>query len=129
MYRRPTYHTLLARAREPRRFVQVLSGPRQTGKTTLARQLLEALTIPSHYASADTATLEDRVWLEQQWEIGRIRARESAEGALLVLDEVQKVSGWSDTVKALWDADTMWSVPLRVLLLGSAPLLVQRGLA
>src|SRR5215216_4794112 len=101
MYRRPLFDVLFARAVEPRRFLQVLSGPRQAGKTTLARQVLQAVAIPSHYASADSATLEDRVWLEQQWEIGRMRARENAQGALLVLDEVQKVSGWSQTVKGL----------------------------
>jgi uncharacterized protein len=50
-------------------------------------------------------------------------------GALLVLDEIQKVAGWSETVKRLWDSDTVGKVPLKVALLGSAPLLIQRGLS
>ena len=107
----------------------MLAGPRQVGKTTLGRQVTEAAALPSHYASADDPTLRDRAWLEAQWAIGRLRAREAdARGALLVLDEVQKIGGWSDVVKLLWDEDTRASLPLKVMLLGSAPLLVQRGL-
>jgi predicted AAA+ superfamily ATPase len=107
-----------------------MSGPRQTGKTTLIRQAMESLNIPGHYASADEPTLQNRTWIEQQWEIGRLLTREAGNriGALLVLDEIQKVAGWSETVKRLWDSDTVGKVPLKVALLGSAPLLIQRGL-
>ena len=128
-FRRPVFDTLLARAKEPRRFIQVLAGPRQTGKTTLARQLLEAADLPSHYASADDPATRDRSWIEAQWTRGRLLAQEAGKrGALLVLDEVQKVVHWSDIVKGLWDEDTRSGTPLKVVLLGSAPLLVQRGL-
>lgn len=129
-FRRPLYAPALARLREPRRSIQVLAGPRQVGKTTLARQLLDGLGVPSHFASADDPALRDRAWLEAQWEIGRLRAREGGPpGGILVVDEIQKVSGWSETVKRLWDEDTARRRRLRVLLLGSAPLLVQRGLS
>jgi len=129
-YVRPLFDLALARARERRRFLQVLAGPRQVGKTTLARQVLEALDRPSHYATADDPAGRDAAWVEAQWEIGRLRAREGARtGALLVLDEVQKVTGWSEVVKRLWDEDTAGDLPLRVFLLGSSPLLVQRGLS
>jgi len=129
MYRRSVFDVALARIGEPRRFIQVLAGPRQSGKTTLARQLLEATELPSHYASADEPSLQDRAWIETQWELGRLRACDAgAGGALLVLDEIQKVPGWSETVKRLWDGDTASRLSLRVILLGSAPLLVQRGL-
>lgn len=129
LYKRPIYFTLLARLREPRKFLQVLTGPRQTGKTTLIRQAMEALKIPHHYASADEPTLQGRVWIEQQFEVGRLLARESRQaGALLVLDEIQKVAGWSEVVKRQWDSDTAKKTPLKVVLLGSAPLLLQQGL-
>jgi len=119
----------MARLHEPRRFIQVLAGARQTGKTTTARQALEAVSLPSHYASADEPALRDRVWLEQQWDLGRLRAKRAADGeALLVLDEIQKITGWSEVVKRLWDEDTAAGVGLKVVLLGSSPLLVQRGL-
>lgn len=128
-YRRPLFQDVVTRLGEPRRFLQVLAGPRQTGKTTLIRQVLEQLEVPSHYASADVPTLHDRIWVEAQWDIGRRQAATAGPaGAVLVLDEVQKVPGWSDIVKALWDADTASGVPLKVVLLGSAPLLMQRGL-
>ena len=108
MYRRPVYHTLLSRLQERRRFVQVLAGPHQSGKTTVAWQVLDTIALPSHYASADEPTLQSRAWIEQQWEVGRLLTREAkgTGGALLILDEIQKVPGWSEAVKRLWDADT-----------------------
>lgn len=127
MYRRPLFQTLRTRLAEPRRFLQVLAGPRQTGKTTLARQAMQAIRFPSHYASADEPTLRGGAWIEQQWDLGRLRAKGGE--ALLVLDEVQKVPRWSETVKRLWDEDTAGNVPLRCVLLGSSPLLVNKGLA
>lgn len=129
IYKRPIYSTLLSRLREPRKFLQVLTGPRQTGKTTLIRQAMEALKTPHHYASADEPTLQGRVWIEQQFEIGRLLVRENRQaGALLVLDEIQKLAGWSEVVKRQWDSDTAKKTPLKVVLLGSAPLLLQQGL-
>jgi uncharacterized protein len=107
--------------------MQVLAGPRQVGKSTLARQIIKASNLASRMASADEPTLRDRTWLAGEWELARALAREKR-AALLVLDEVQKVSGWSEAVKRLWDEDTARRVPLRVMLLGSAPLLIQRGL-
>jgi uncharacterized protein len=128
MIRLSIHNELLKRLKEKRRFVQVLAGPRQVGKTTVVRQVMEAAKIPSHYASADEPTLRDRTWLEQQWDIARLKTRESKTGALLVLDEIQKVTHWSSLVKLLWDADTHAGVPLKVVLLGSSPLLIQSGL-
>lgn len=98
------HDTLLERLSEKRRFIQVLAGPRQVGKTTVARQVMEKLDLPAHYASADEPALKGPEWLYQQWEIGRLKARNGH--ALLILDEVQKVHGWSESVKQLWDADT-----------------------
>jgi len=128
-YRRPVYDTILGRAHEPRRFLQVLAGPRQVGKTTLARQVMDAVGVPAHMASADDPALRESGWLETQWEIGRLRARNGGRaGGLLVMDEIQKIPAWSESVKRLWDEDTAAALPLRVMLLGSAPLLVQKGL-
>ncbi|MBI1820723.1 MAG: ATP-binding protein [Nitrospirae bacterium] len=130
VFKRRVYQTLLSRLQEPRRFIQILSGPRQTGKTILSRQAMEDLAISTHYASADEPTLRDRAWIEQQWNIGRLQAREDRKrkGALIVLDEIQKIPGWSGLIKHLWDQDTANKVSLKVVLLGSAPWLIQRGL-
>ena len=130
-FTRSIYQTLHNRISEPRRFLQVLVGPRQTGKTTLAQQLLANLDIPSHYASADEPALKDRVWIDQQWEVMRakIRAGEPDAPALLILDEIQKIPGWSETVKRLWDEDTAGGSELQIVILGSSALLMQHGLS
>jgi hypothetical protein len=120
---------LAARLAEPRRHLQVVAGPRQAGKTTLVRQALAAWGDRARYASADEPTLRDRAWLAAQWEAARLAAREAGKrGAVLALDEIQKIPDWSKTVKRLWDEDTARRLPLRVVILGSAPLLIQRGL-
>lgn len=118
---------MLRRVREPRRFIQVLAGPRQVGKTTVVRQVLAEAGLPSHNATADDPLGRDAFWIEAQWEIGRELAG-NRRGALLVLDEVQKVPGWSEVVKRLWDEDAAADTRLKVIVLGSAPVLVQRGL-
>jgi predicted AAA+ superfamily ATPase len=129
MFKRPMFAEVARRLREPRRFMQVLAGPRQTGKTTLVRQVLEDLRQAGHYATADEPALKDRNWVEQQWEAGRSLPGGKSRPAVLVLDEIQKIPGWSETVKRLWDEDAAAQRPLHVVLLGSAPLLVQSGLS
>lgn len=127
IFKRAQCTTLQSRLEEHRRFIQVLAGPRQTGKTTIAGQAIATLKSPSHYASADEPSLHGTSWIEQQWEVGRSLAGEAGR-AVLVLDEIQKIPGWSESVKRLWDQDTRKKVPLSVVVSGSAPLLVQQGL-
>ena len=120
---------LSARLAEPRRFLQVVAGARQVGKTTLVQQVLDRLDVPSVFVSADEPTVGDTAWLSAQWDRARIAASEAGKaGAVLALDEVQKILGWSETVKRLWDEDSRARRPLKVVLLGSAPLLMQQGL-
>ncbi len=124
---RPHAKLLRKRLLEPRRFIQVITGPRQSGKTTLVRGIAESLRASVRYASADEPTLRDRGWIDDEWRAARSGA-EGRRGAVLVLDEIQKVPGWSETVKRLWDEDTRTRETLMVVVLGSAPLLIQRGL-
>ncbi len=129
-YERPQAATLAARLREPRRFLQVVAGPRQVGKTTLVEQVVAASALPARIASADEPALRGAQWIAQQWDAARLMARESGKrGAVLVLDEIQKIPGWSETVKRLWDEDSRARTPLKAIVLGSAPLLVARGLS
>ena len=130
MYQRYIYKVLVDRLGESRRFIQVLSGPRQTGKTTLAQQAIAGKKIPNQYATADEPALKDQNWIEQQWEAARLKSKSGGrkKKALLVLDEIQKIPGWSETVKRLWDEDTRDGLPLHVIVLGSSALLVQQGL-
>ena len=124
---RPQVATLAARLIEPRRFIQVVAGPRQVGKSTLVQQATDTLAQPVCHASADEPTLRSTDWMAQQWDAARL-AIAGPEGAVLVLDEIQKIPGWSETVKRLWDEDTRAKRPLKVVLLGSAPLLIAQGL-
>lgn len=126
-FQRPQVAVLTARLGEPRRFIQVVAGPRQVGKSTLVQQATQKLAVPVRHASADEPTLRGADWIAQQWEAARLSIAGPA-GAVLVLDEIQKIPGWSETVKRLWDEDTRARRPLKVVLLGSAPLLIAQGL-
>ncbi len=129
MFQRPHLQPLKTRMIEQRRFIQVIVGPRQVGKTTLVGQLVNELNIESHSVSADGVLASNTFWLNQQWENARqsLRAKKATE-FLLVIDEIQKIDNWSETVKALWDEDTKNNCHLKVLLLGSSRLILQRGL-
>ena len=94
-----------------------MTGSRQVGKTTLVRQVLEPWGESARIASADEPTLRDRGWLAQQWDAARVLAGESgSRGAVLALDEIQKIPAWSETVKRFWDEDTATGCKLRVVL-------------
>src|SRR5690242_17447709 len=126
---RPQAVALARRLREARRFIQAVTGSRQVGKTTLVQQVIESHKLRARFASADEPTLRGANWIEQQWEAARIEAMESGKsGSVLILDEIQKIPGWSETVKRLWDEDTRAKLALKVVLLGSAPMLISRGL-
>jgi uncharacterized protein len=106
-----------------------LVGPRQVGKTTLISQLLAASNIPNYFIAADAVPNTSAVWLEQQWEIARQRFKQSgAQEFIVAIDEIQKISNWSEVVKAQWDADTRTGIALKIILLGSSRLLLQQGL-
>lgn len=130
---RPALAAFCARLQEPRRFIQVVAGPRQVGKTTLVRQALLALqqqagpVIAQHSVSADNPGLAGSSWLRTQWQTARALAQQAG-AALLVLDEVQKLPAWTEEVKRLWDEDTRTGCDLRLVVLGSAPLLIAQGL-
>lgn len=128
MFERPYLKRLEGRIIGPRQFIQVVTGPRQVGKTTMVQQLLKRYPYASVSVSADAIGSGQAVWLEQQWEIARTRWRQSgALEVLLVIDEIQKVDNWSEVVKKCWDADSRNEVPVKVILLGSSRLLIQKG--
>lgn len=123
MIKRPHLELLSARLSLPRKFIQVILGPRQVGKTTTIRQILAQWEGPTHYAAADGEAASDANWLKSQWEV--IRAH--GEG-LLVIDEIQKIENWSEMVMQLWDEDTFANRPIKVVVLGSSRMLLQYGL-
>lgn len=133
--------------REEPRFLVLVTGPRQTGKTTGALQALDEVGIPSQYVAVDSpvqsASLavpenvstekppfgqRDLLWLFRIWETARSKALHSSSGFVLVIDEIQQISGWARLVKGLWDEDRRKGSSLRVAILASAPLLMQKNL-
>lgn len=150
-YRRPQAATLLKRLEESVRWLHIVAGPRQVGKTTLVRQVLGEYSVHRRlYISADqtegiatsplspsnpattthaaTGMKTDAAWLIRQWQEARLQASRADAPFVLAIDEVQKIPRWSDTVKGLWDSDRAAGLPMHVILLGSSPLLLQDGL-
>lgn len=126
---RAQFKTLFSRLEGTRKFIQVISGPRQVGKTTLALQVVGKLKVPVHFSSADESTDMRAVWIDQQWEAARVLASGAkSRSALLVVDEIQKIHQWSQAVKKNWDSDTRNKTKIKVVLLGSSQLLIQKGL-
>ena len=128
-YKRIQFSEILSRINEPRCKIQVVVGPRQVGKSTLIGQVLEECTIPNDSYSADDVTGASSDWLAQVWQTSRMRMDIRSEGRrLLVIDEIQKITNWSETVKAEWDRDTREKRELLVVLLGSSRMLIEKGL-
>jgi len=149
-YQRKEVKLLLSRLAEPPKLLLFVAGPRQVGKTTLVHQVLAKFK-PDHYsfvpvdqpdeirtsdyALTTSATYDqssgprDTAWLVEKWQHARICARQSEDGYILVLDEIQKVSNWPEAVKGLWDTDRAENLNLHVILLGSSPLLMQKGMS
>ena len=129
MYHRSQYDVLMSRLAEPRQFIQVVVGPRQIGKTTLVKQVLQACHLPYLHFSADNVPAQQTGWISDCWETARARMKaENTAEFLLVIDEIQKISQWSEAVKKEWDADNWNDVNLRVILLGSSRVLLEKGL-
>jgi len=129
MIERVYLHGLTKRINEDRKFIQVLYGPRQVGKTTLVLQLLSKIATENMYESADLVAAADTKWLQTVWESARIKIKLSdAKELILVIDEIQKVDNWSESVKKLWDEDSRTGINIKVILLGSSSLLIQKGL-
>ena len=154
-YRRPQFSGIRARLAEKPERLTIISGARQCGKTTLISQVLESVDRPWRYVAVDDpnssktshaiysgnmesefvdltafplSNRDDR-WLTLQWESARKDASRSENGSILVLDEIQKIPNWSETVKGLWDADRRHNRRLHVVLLGSSPLLMLKGMS
>lgn len=128
MFERDFVATLVDRLKEPRRFMQIVVGPRQTGKSTAVTQALDKAALPALEFSFDRPRDARAGRLEELWREARRLAADEGQ-AVLFLDEVQKVPDWSDTVKALWDEDSRSDLDLKVVLAGSSSLLLERGLS
>lgn len=131
MIERAYLEEIVRRIEGGRKFIQVLYGARQVGKTTMMRQLSSRLQIPTLFFSADDRIGGEQSWLREIWSRARFRLKEMSNPeaeVLLIVDEIQKIPNWSEVVKREWDSDTYSGTRVKVILLGSSSLLIQRGL-
>ena len=130
MYKRKIYSTIVKRLNEQRMFIQVIMGPRQIGKSTVIKQALDDLDKPFLFYSADTVPSTSSTWISDCWNNARLRMRaQGLQEMILVIDEIQKLKNWSEYVKKEWDADSLNFVNIKVALLGSSRVLLEKGLA
>lgn len=129
MYLRKQLYELEKRINEKKNLIQVITGPRQSGKTTLAQQITNKLQLPYHFVSADTVPSNYSLWVTQQWDIARSKFKNSSSKIfLLIIDEIQKINNWSEYVKKEFDKDRLLKLNIKVILLGSSTLLISKGL-
>ena len=129
MFKKKEYSILKDRLAEPRRFIQVISGPRQVGKSTMVKQVLNDTDIPHIFVTADGVSPQNQQWINEVWETARARKNfANLPEFLLVIDEVHKVNNWSEAIKKEWDSDTFHDCNIKVVLLGSSRLLLKDGL-
>jgi len=130
MFKRKQFDTLSQRLKEPRRFIQVVIGPRQVGKSTLVKQVLGELDIPFVRFAADNVPATNTGWISDCWSSARAKVKvEGLQDMILVIDEVQKINGWSEAVKKEWDDDCFNDVSIKVVLLGSSRAMLDKGLS
>lgn len=130
MYKRPEYQTIKQRLEEPRKFIQVVMGARQIGKSTVVKQVLNDIDLPYQFFSADNVPASNGTWVLNCWAAVRsLKENKGWESAILVIDEIQKIANWSEAVKKEWDNDTFHDRNIKVLLLGSSRVLLEKGLS
>ncbi len=130
MYKRSEYKTIKSRLEEPRKFIQVVMGPRQVGKSTVVKQVLKDLNFPYQFFSADNIPASDSRWIANCWETARVKMdSQKLNSLILIIDEIQKINNWSEVVKKEWDSDTFNDRDIKVLLLGSSRVLLEKGLS
>ena len=115
---------------EPRKFIQVIMGPRQVGKTTVVKQVLKDLDKPYLFFSADNVPATQTGWISDCWQTARAKMKSQGYGEIIiVIDEIQKINNWSSAVKAEWDSDTFNDLNVKAIILGSSRVLLEKGLS
>jgi len=130
MIQRSYFQTIVARVNEPRKFIQIVEGPRQVGKSTLIKQVLHSISLPWMHFAADNVPATRSAWISDCWASARNKLQmEHLPELLLVIDELQKLKNWAEVVKKEWDADTFNDVNIKVVLLGSSRVRLEKGLS
>jgi predicted AAA+ superfamily ATPase len=106
--------------------IQLLSGPRQVGKTHLLLKLKRDLGSRVVYAAADAPTAAISGWWEAQWRAAETIAAEGRQ-AVLIIDEIQYLSDWSRRLKAEYDRVLREGLSIHVVVTGSSSLSLGKG--
>lgn len=130
MFHRSEYKLIKSRIEEPRKFIQVIMGPRQVGKSTVVKQVVKDISIPYLFYAADDVPATNKSWISNCWDAARaILNNSGAESIVLIIDEIQKIDRWSEAVKKEWDSDNFHDRNIKVVLLGSSRVLLEKGLS
>lgn len=130
MYQRSEYKLIKSRLEEPRRFIQVVMGPRQIGKSTVVKQVVQDIAEPYQFFSADNIPASNSNWLSNCWSAARsLMTNQGLDSMIIIIDEIQKIANWSEAVKKEWDDDSFNNRNIKLLLLGSSRVLLEKGLA
>ena len=126
MFKRAQFKELESRLSEPRNKIQVISGPRQVGKSTMVKQVLQETDIPYMFVSADNIDHVHTAWIGETWATARARMKVTqAEEYLLVIDEIHKYENWSRELKQIYDSHP----DVKVGFTGSSVLDIYKGFA
>lgn len=142
IYIRPQASALASRLAERPQRIHILAGPRQVGKSTLVLHVMHQRPIGSYRmldveAQAPSQAEAGSHWVKQQWQSAQADAVAWQKSGhplaetlpyVLVFDEIQHIVQWSTAIKGIWDAGRTQGTNIHLVLLGSAPLLVQQGL-
>lgn len=89
MFKRAEYQIIKKRLEESRKFIQVVMGPRQVGKSTVVKQVLKDLDIPYQMFSADNVPTTNSAWVANCWAATRsLKESKGYESIVLVIDEI-----------------------------------------
>ena len=105
--------------------IQILTGPRQVGKTTLLLELAEQFGEQAAYVAGDDPNATLPGFWERRWADAETRARQGT--ALLLLDEVHLIPDWAAKLKSNWDRIRREKIPVHVVATGSSALRVATG--
>jgi predicted AAA+ superfamily ATPase len=110
---------------EPARRIQLLTGPRQVGKTTILLELAGEFGERAIYRAADVEEIAAPGWWAIQWDRAMRLARTGP--TLLLVDEIQTLPNWARRVKVAFDEVARERLPLQIVISGSAALSMTRG--